>query len=184
MKTHLLYLTVFLVFISTSLTFAVESAAVPSSPEKKEIDLKSNSPIPSKKDWEEKLGRKLNFKERLSLRFLQKKLKKQTAKQTPQQGEEPTDRFAVIGFLSALLSLFLVPISITLSASFTIPSLIVISIFSIVATVFSVIGIYKTQKVKGFRKKGRGYAIAGLIIGFLVALLSVGFLSHFLNKFY
>ena len=179
MKTHLLYLTIFLVSISTSLTFAVESAAVPSSPEKKEIDLKSNSPIPSKKDWEEKLGRKLNFKERLSLRFLQKKLKKQAAKQTSQQGEESIDRFAVIGFLSAMFSLFfLIPfLSIVVADSFIV--LVAISIIGIVGVVCSAIGISKTQGLKGFRKKGRGYAIAGLIIGILITLFSVGFLSHF-----
>ena len=172
MKTHLLYLTIFLVFISTSLTFAVESAAVPSSPEKKEIDLKSNSPIPSKKDWEKKLGRKLNFKERLSLRLIQKKLKKQAAKQTSQQGKESRDRFAVIGFLSAMFSLFLIPILGIVAIDF-LGALVAISILGIVGIICSAIGMHKTQGLKGFRKKGRGYAIAGLIIGILVTLFSV-----------
>ena len=180
MKTHLLYLTVFLVFISTSLTFAVESAVVPSSPEKKEIDLKSNSPIPSKKDWEEKLGRKLNFKERLSLRFLQKKLKKQAAKQTSRQGKEPRGRFAVIGFLSAMFSLFLIPILGIVAADFFV-ALAAIGILGIVGIVCGAIGIHKTQGLKGFRKKGRGYAVAGLIIGILVTLASAFLFLVFLS---
>ena len=181
MKTHLFYLTVFLVLISTSLTFAVESAAVPSSPEKKEIDLKSNSPIPSKKDWEKKLGRKLNFKERLSLRLIQKKLKKQAAKQTSQQGKESIDRFAVIGFLSGMLSLFLTPIIGIVGIDSFVTLVVTIGILGIVGIVCSAIGMHKTQGLKGFRKKGRGYAIAGLIIGILLTLFSIFLFLLFLT---
>jgi len=74
MKKCLPYIILFVLLISSSQAYAVKSVVAPSAPVEKECMAKPISQVPSKKEWEAKLGRKLNFKERISLRLLQKQL--------------------------------------------------------------------------------------------------------------
>ena len=157
MNRFLPYLTLFFLLIFSSQTYAVESVIAPSDPIEKDCIAKPNNQIPSKKDWEAKLGRKLNFKERISLRLLQNKLKNK------KQGKEPVDRFAlwgmIIGILGAVLLYFLTFIAF---------------IAGVVAIILSAKGIRKTKGLKVFRKRDRDMAITGLILGILIVALVLG----------
>jgi len=115
-----------------------------------------------KEDLEKQLGRKLKFKEKVALKLLQLKQKKQSKKQTTLPPQK-FDEFAIAGFSSALLIL--------LSLIIGQPTLFLI--FTIAAIILSAVGIFRTQGLKGFRKRGRGLAIIGLVGGIIGAGLLV-----------
>lgn len=165
MRKYLPYLILLLISISFK-TYAVESSPPPTPVEKKEFSTKSNHQLFNKKNWEAQLGRKLNLRERISLRLLQKRIKKQTLK-VPQNDQEARDGFAIGGMIAGLLGVLLSILLAPLAAV----------ILGVIAIVLSAIGMNRTEGLKGFRKKGRRMAITGLVLGILVTVFWLGIIS-------
>ena len=102
-----------------------------------------------RKTIEQKIQRKLTFRERIALRIFQKKQKSQKG---------TTDIMSIIGLSASLLSvvgLFVSPI--------------IWIVFSIAGIIFGAIGMARTKKNPEL--KGRGMAIAGLILGIISLIL-------------
>lgn len=146
----------------------LHAAVVPISKSKAEIksvlELDANDLISlQRKDLEEKIGRKLTFKEKLALPFVKKKLKKNTGLSGRQALEQAkTDGFAIAGFVTGLVSLFLFGF-----------------ILGVVGIVFSAIALGRIKREPETRT-GKGFAIAGLILGIVgvigwAIILLVGF---------
>ena len=96
---------------------------------------------------QQKIGRKLKFKERIALKMVKRKLKK-NAKLTPDEAkaELGTSGMAVASFVLGLLSLFVAGI-----------------ILGVLAIIFSAIALNKIRENPGMG--GKGLAIAGLVLG-------------------
>ncbi len=108
---------------------------------------------------ESQLGRKLTFKERIGLSLLKagiaKDQKHNSVTDSPTSGK--TNGLAISGFIIGLLSLFIAGIPL-----------------GIVAIIFSAISLGQIKK-KG--EKGRGFAIAGLILGIIGLVGAIVFLT-------
>ncbi len=107
---------------------------------------------------EDQLGRKLNFKERIGLSLLKTGIKNQNhtrVKDTAASGG--MNGFAIAGFVLGITSLLVAGIAL-----------------GTVAIVFSAIAMGQIKK-KG--EKGRGLAIAGLILGIIGVIGAVVFLA-------
>lgn len=102
---------------------------------------------------EAKIGRKLTIKERLLLKIVKRKLRK-NAKLTGENAAEQvqTDGFAIAGFVTGLIGIFIFGM--------------ILGIFGIV---FSALALKRIKREPETRK-GRGLAIAGLVLG-IVALV-------------
>ncbi len=139
-------LLLFVLLFITGLTSDVSAAvAAPPPPANTEVA------VPTRADLEEKLGRKLTFRERLAVKILAKKQKKQ-ARKTRQRGDGYSNGWAIAGFVLGILSLLGLSI-----------------IAGIPAIIFSAIGL---RKAKWEGLPNRGLAMAGLICGIIsVALL-------------
>lgn len=128
-----------------SITSAV-SAAVVAPPA-----VSAEAAIPSRADLEAQLGRKLTFSERVAVKVLARKQKKQ-AKKANRPGDGYGNGMAIAGFVLGVLSLLGLSI-----------------IAGIPAIIFSAIGLRKANR-EG--RPHRGLAIAGLVCGIIsVALL-------------
>jgi len=114
------------------------------------------SPSSTKENLEKKLGRKLKFKEKVALKLLHKRQQKQARNQTTTPTQE-FDEFAIAGFTSALFIIL----------SLLISQQLLFLISTVAAIVLSAIGIHRTQGLKGFRKRGRGFAVIGLVCGII-----------------
>lgn len=170
MKKSLFYLILLLLISFSSQTYAVVSPAPPTTAKARTI--KENTQAFNKKSWEAKLGRKLNFRERISLRILQKRKKKETVS-SKQNDQESPDGFALAGMISGLLGVLLSILLVPLGAV----------IAGVVAIVISSIGMKKTEGLKGFRKRGRQMAVAGLVLGILVTVFWIGLILILLASF-
>ncbi len=166
MRNHLSYFILLLLIIISFQTFAVESSATPPENIKKELSTNPSHQSFNKKNWEVRLGRKLNFKERISLRLFQKQLKKQAKKSQQNDGESP-DGFALAGMIAGLLGVLLSILLIPLGAFIT----------GVIAIIISAIGKNKTEGLEGFRKKGRKMAVTGLVLGIIVTAFWLGILA-------
>ncbi len=103
---------------------------------------------------EEKLGRRLTFKEKLGFKFIKRKLKKNPELSESEAWQNATtDGFAIAGFVTGVVGLFAFGI-----------------ILGILAIVFSGISLKRIRRDPDL-KKGRGLAIAGLILGIVATVL-------------
>lgn len=100
---------------------------------------------------EKKLGRKLKFKERIALSFVRGKAKRQARKERKPRTDGPTDGFAIASLVCGILG-FLTGIT------------------AIPAIVFGIISLSNIEKNPQYLR-GRGMAIAGIILGGIVVLL-------------
>lgn len=129
------------------------------------IDLQANDilTLPNSK-LESILGRKLSIKDKLSLKLIKQKLRKQPSLSTKDAQENVKfDGMAITGFVLGILSLFLGPLA------------------SIPAIIFSAIGLNRIKHNPNPRE-GRGLALAGLIIGIVYTalfLLIIGLIFAF-----
>ena len=114
-----------------------------------------------KKELESKIGRKLKFKEKLAIRIIKRKLKKQASKNANQQKTEPK---AVLGFVFSTLG-FIASLIALVSSGYGVLFAVA---FGILGLIFSAIGLRKTTKGES-PKKGKGLALAGMIIGIVVS---------------
>ena len=102
----------------------------------------------SKKELEDKIGRKLTLKEKIGFTAIQRKLKKDQNLTTTQVIEQvQIDGLAIAGFVTGLVSIFIFGL-----------------ILGILGIVFSGIALRRIQKNPETRK-GKGLAIAGLVLG-------------------
>ncbi len=146
----------------------VTKAVIRFSPAKKQYnsvyELKANDLINlDRKSLEKKINRKLNLKERITLRFVKRRLKKLLKNTNPAEknatDEVKVDGLAIAGFVSGVLSFFIFGI-----------------VFSILAIVFSAIALKRIKSNPEVRK-GKGLAVAGLVLGIVAAavlLLAIG----------
>jgi len=116
-----------------------------------------------KKALETKIGRKLTIKEKIALRVVKRKIKKDPnyANLGPDDElDEPkkTDGMAIAGFVCGLVSIFFAGI-----------------ILGILGVVFSAISFGNIEKSK--YKKGKGLAIAGLVLGLIGAIGAAIFIA-------
>lgn len=112
-------------------------------------------------ELENRLGRKLNLKERLGIKLLNRKIKKAKAKAAA--GEDVSDRFdglAITGFVVGLVGL--------LSLN---------PILGIIGIIFSAIALGRLGRTG---RRGKGLAIAGLVCGVVASLLYLLVLAAFL----
>lgn len=172
MKKYLPYLILILLVGISSQTYAVKSSVAPPPIIKKELSTKSNPQLFNKKNWEAKLGRKLNFRERISLKLLEKRIKKQT-RQAQQKDQESPDGFALAGMIAGLLGVLLSILIVPIGAFFT----------GVIAIVISAIGMKRTAGLEGFRKRGRQMAATGLVLGILVIVFWIGLILALRGSF-
>ena len=133
--------------VFTAGMFTDVSAAVVAPP-----PVKTEAKAPTRAELEEKLGRKLTFRERLAFKVLARKQKKQARKARAAAGDgEPGNGWAIAGFVLGVLSL--VGLSI---------------IAGIPAIVLSAIGL---NKAKREGRPHKGLAIAGLVCGLLSVVI-------------
>lgn len=138
--TRILILT--LLFVSGFTTSAEAAVATP--------PVAVQETIITRADMEAKLGRKLNFRERIAVKIMAGKQKKQ-ARKARRGGDGYGNGFAIAGFVFGILSLLGLSI-----------------IAGIPAIVFSAIGLGKANR-EG--RPHRGLAIAGLVCGILSFVL-------------
>lgn len=110
---------------------------------------------------EAKLGRKLKFKERVALSIVRGKAKRTERRKAKGQNDAGvTDGFAIASLVCGILGLFLFYLAVP-------------------ALVFGIISLGKIEEEKYYRK-GKGMAIAGIVLGGLVILafiLIIGFFA-------
>ena len=114
----------------------------------------------SRKAVEARLGRKLKFTERIALSIVRKKAKKQARKRAENGPEDGTitdvpSLLAMIFGILGIIFTFLIGVGI---------------LFSIAALVLGIVGLSRVKREAGYRK-GKGFAIAGIVLGGLVLLL-------------
>ena len=115
-----------------------------------EILVQPTIDLSDRKQVEQQLGRKLNFKERIALSLFKSNLKKNEKKahKTGAAAEgSRTDGFAIAGFVLGVVSLFFAGI-----------------LLGILAIVFSAVAMNRIDKSEG-ALNGKGFAIAGFILG-------------------
>ena len=140
---------IYLLLLPILLLITFDSTAKPNQ-KKKQIKFVQNVEI------EKHLGRKLKLTEKISLKLINKKLSKKVTKQR----DQPFDLFSIAGLVSGIASVL----------SLLLGGIVASIIFGVLAIVFGAIGMKRTQDLKGFRKKGKGLAIAGLVIGIIATV--------------
>ena len=102
-----------------------------------------------RKSLQNKMGRKLTFKERISLRLVKRKLRK-NVNLTPDEAatQVETNGLAIAGFVLGLLSIFIAGI-----------------ILGLLGVIFSMTALNKIKRNPNMG--GKGLAIAGLILGLI-----------------
>jgi len=108
---------------------------------------------------EQRLGRKLTFKEKIGLAIFKKQAKKRKQRDTDRP--VPTDGFAAFGLLSSLISLFV----------FGLP-------LGILGVVLGGIGLTRINKSE-VKLKGKKLAIAGIVIGLIGILIVTLFIFYY-----
>ena len=106
----------------------------------------------TKTSFEQALGRKLTWKERLVFPLIKRKLEKSKALASNSQGDRHTDGMAVAGFVCGLIGLFVAGI-----------------ILGTLGIIFSAIALGRINRNPD-TKSGRGLAIAGLILGIIAVV--------------
>lgn len=115
-----------------------------------------------KKDLEEEIGRKLTFKEKLALPFVKKKLKKHKKLSSAQAAEGvKTDGLAIAGFVLGVIGIFIAGL-----------------ILGILAIIFGGIALGRIRRNPETRR-GKGFAIAALVLGIVSILGALVFLALF-----
>lgn len=108
----------------------------------------------------QRINRKLTIKEKLLFRFVKNKLKKYPHLNTTQAVEQvKTDGLAIAGFITGLVSLFVVGI-----------------LLGTLGIIFSSIALSRIKKQPEVRK-GRGFAIAGLVLGIIGVIGALVFIA-------
>jgi len=162
MKTssHTLYFAI--VMLAMTCIFQPSFAAVQTNPEAVKIEQASDFTTTqistlNKAQLEQRLGRKLTIKEKLGVAIVKRQLKKNK----PNKINAPTrtDGFAIAGFVCSLVSLFILGIPL-----------------GILGVIFSAVGMGRVNNSEG-KLKGRGMAIAGLVIGIVGLAVVLIFLS-------
>ena len=112
----------------------------------------------NRKGIERSIGRKLSLKERFVLRWIKRKLK-QNANMSPSKALEETkiDNFSIAGFVLGILGLLFLPYSV---------------VFAIVGIFFSIIALKRIKK-EPERRRGRTFALAGLILSIIGAVVGL-----------
>ena len=145
MKKKLSFLLFFVLIFIQLPAFGSESPAAPINVEDHPV-IQNTVPL-NRAQLETQLGRKLTLKERIGFSFVKsgihKEQKKHSIPDSPTAGK--TNGLAVAGFIVGLVSIFVAGIPL-----------------GICAVVFSAIALSQIEK-KG--QKGKGFAIAGLILG-------------------
>lgn len=138
-----------LLLCSTVVTAAVQPTAAAPKGYDSVFELEANDLINlEKEDLEAKVGRKLKFKEKLSLGLVKRKLKKNKQLSGVDALEQTkTDGLAVAGLVTGIVGLFFLGI-----------------ILGTLAIVFSAIALKRIRREPETRT-GRGLAIAGLVLG-------------------
>ena len=111
----------------------------------------------SPKKIKDKTGQKVSFKDKMLLKIARKASKKATKKQN--RGDLPFDKTSVASFVLSGLGLL----------AFVVP--FVFGLFAIAGLVLGIIAL--TRKGNYDSKRGRGFAIAGVILGGLYLILTV-----------
>ncbi|MDB4728340.1 DUF4190 domain-containing protein [Saprospiraceae bacterium] len=110
-----------------------------------------------KENFQGKTGRKLTFKEKIALKILKKKLKKNSKHKGNRVLNEPkTDGMAIASFICSLASV--------------IPFIGILGPF--LGIIFGIIALGRINKAPQFIK-GKGFAIAGIVIGGVTILLGI-----------
>jgi len=144
----LLYLLVFSIFLPSTMQAVHSTPKPPAKPlEKQEV--------------EKHLGRKLTLKERIAFFILKKKAKKYEQTTT---GEPITPAVAaiILGGSSLVTGLLLFALPYAILAWISI-------LAGLAAVVFGIISLVKIGKLSDKKGRGRGIAILGMIVGFIVA---------------
>ena len=116
-----------------------------------DIELKWIVPLMQKEKIEARLGRKLKFKEKIGLWILKKRVKRQERRaKRAQRGGGPVDGLAIASFVCGILGFL-------------------IGWPAIAALVLGIVSLSGFNRNPGFRR-GKGYAIAGIIMGGVVIL--------------
>jgi hypothetical protein len=119
---------------------------------------------PTKAELEAQLGRKLKFKEKVGLWVMKKKFNRQARRAHKNRVDDrPFDGLALLSFLFGLASF----------AFF--PSILAIIFGPILAIVFGAISLRRFKRNPQFRR-GKGFAIAGLVLG-------IGWLAFWMGFF-
>lgn len=120
----------------------------------------------SREAVEQKIGRKLKFKERVALALARGKMKRAERRGSRPQAGGPTDGFAIASLVCGILGLFLL---------FT----------AIPALVFGIISLGRINRDPQYLR-GKGMAIAGIILGglgvlalFIILLIVAAFAGGF-----
>ncbi|MEM9527757.1 MAG: DUF4190 domain-containing protein, partial [Bacteroidota bacterium] len=100
---------------------------------------------------EKKLGRKLKFKERIALSIVRGKAKRQARKKRKPRTAGPTDGFAIASLVCGILGFFT-------------------GITAILAIIFGIVALGNIERDPQYLR-GRGMAIAGIVLGGVVLLL-------------
>ncbi len=148
-----LFLLLFLTFIAGPLDAALAAPVVPTN----SIALTDFS----REAVEAQLGRKLKFTERIALSIVRKKAKKQARKKTKRGSGDGTvtDVPSLVAMVCGILGFL--GIWVTLFAG----------LLGVAALILGIIGLGRFKKEPGYRK-GKGFAIAGIVLGgTLIALL-------------
>lgn len=148
-KSILSYAMIALFLFSTNLTQAVVKSNIVEKHYSSVFELDAEDLINLEKtDLEKKIGRKLNIKEKLTLSFVKRKLRKNSNLTGENALEQvKTDGMAIAGFVTGLVSLFLFGF-----------------ILGVLGVIFSAIALKRIKREPESRK-GKGLAIAGLILG-------------------
>ncbi len=88
-------------------------------------------------------------------KFIEKKEITEFKSGSKSNNELGVDAFALIGFISGILGLFILP-----------------ALFGVIAIVFSAIGL---SRIKNGKSKGKGFAVAGLVLGIICVALTLLF---------
>jgi Domain of unknown function (DUF4190) len=106
----------------------------------------------TKQSFEQAIGRKLTWKERLVFPLIKRKLEKSKAMTSSSEGDRRTDGMAVAGFVCGLVGLFVAGV-----------------VLGILGIIFSAIALGRINRNPD-TKSGRGLAIAGLILGIIAVV--------------
>jgi len=149
-----------LLLFFTILTISSMQAVIPINHLKNNESLQSlkGSEIANKsnKDIEQLIGRELSIKEKLSFQLLKKKLKNNPNLKFHQAKDElRTEGLAVAGFICSLIGIFFAGL-----------------VFGTLAVIFGIVALGKIKR-NPETKKGRGLAIAAIVIGLVVLPLTI-----------
>jgi Domain of unknown function (DUF4190) len=106
----------------------------------------------TKESFEQTVGRKLTWKERLVFPIIKRKLEKSKAYSSNYEGGKSTDGMAVAGFVCGLVGIFVAGV-----------------VLGLLGIIFSAISLNRIKNNPD-TKSGKGLAIAGLILGIIAVV--------------